>query len=74
MRRRRSLLAMDDFNRTTITLEFGNPPPLNVSTPEPPSVAQEIAMARETNDSVDLEVRDVCQTYSLFINSVTVAL
>ena len=59
-RNRRSLLAMTETNQTTITLEFGDPPPLNVSTPEAPSIAQEINMARETNDSVDLEVSEVC--------------
>ena len=59
-RNRRSLLAVTEMNQTTITLEFGNPPPLNVSTPEAPSVAQEINMAGETNDSVDLEVGKVC--------------
>ena len=60
IRNRRSLLAVTETNQTTITLEFGNPPPLNVSTPEAPSVAQEINMAGETNDSVDLEVGKVC--------------
>ena len=57
LRKRRSLLTVDEFNLTTITLEFGEPPALNVSTPEPPSIATEIAMAGETDDSVDLEVR-----------------
>ena len=55
-RRRRNLLAVNEFNFTTITLEFGDPPALNISTPEAPSVADEIAMAGETNDSVDLDV------------------
>ena len=59
-RNRRSLLAVTEVNQTTITLEFGDPPPLNVSTPEAPSVAQEINMAGETNDSVDLEVSEGC--------------
>ena len=54
LRRRRNLLAANEF---TITFEFGELPVLNVSTPEPPSVAMEIAMAGETNDSVDLAVR-----------------
>ena len=41
---------------TTVTLEFGNPPAVNISTPQPPTVAMEIANAGETNDSVDIEV------------------
>ena len=57
LRRRRNLLAANEFNYTTVTFEFGEPPALNVSTPEPPSVAMEIAMTGETNDSVDSEVR-----------------
>ena len=52
----RSLLASSGFNRTSITLEFGNPPAPNISSPEPPAVSEEIAMSKETNDSVDLEV------------------
>ena len=58
LRRRRNLLTVDEFNITTVTLEIGNPPALNVSTPESPSVAMEIAMAGETIDSVDGEVRN----------------
>lgn len=53
---RRSLLAITTFNHTSITLEFGNPPAPNITTPPPPSVAEEIELARETNDSVDLQV------------------
>ena len=64
-RNRRSLLAVTETNQTTITLEFGDPPPLNVSTPEAPSVAQEINMAGETNDSVDLEVSEGCCSTTL---------
>ena len=56
LRVRRSLLASSGFNQTSITLEFGNPPAPNITSPEPPTVLEEIAMARETNDSVDLEV------------------
>ena len=47
---------MTGFNHTTITLEFGDPPAPNITAPPPPTVAQEIIMAGETNDSVDLEV------------------
>ena len=53
---RRSLLATSTFNRTSVTLEFGNPPAPNITMTDPPSVAEEIEMAREINDSVDLEV------------------
>ena len=56
LRARRSLLAVSSVNQTNITLEFGNPPQMNITTPEPPTVADEIAMDREINDSVDLEV------------------
>ena len=41
---------------TTITLEFGDPPDVNVTQPSPPSVAEEIMMSGEVNDSVDIEV------------------
>ena len=57
VRVRRSLLAAGGFNQTSITLEFGRLPAPNVTSPEPPTVSEEIAMAREINDSVDLEVR-----------------
>lgn len=56
VRARRSLLATDGFNQTSITLEFGSPPTPNITSPEPPTVSEEIIMAREINDSVDLEV------------------
>ena len=55
-RSRRSLLAASAFNHTSITLEFGNPPAVNISMTPPPSIEEEIEMAREVNDSVDLEV------------------
>jgi hypothetical protein len=57
VRVRRSLLAAGGINQTSITLEFGSPLTPNITSPEPPSVSEEIAMAREINDSVDLEVR-----------------
>ena len=56
VRVRRSLLAVGGFNQTSVTLEFGSPPAPNITSPEPPTVSEEIAMAREINDSVDLEV------------------
>ena len=56
VRARRSLLATGGFNQTSITLEFGSLPAPNITSPEPPTVSEEIAMAREINDSVDLEV------------------
>ena len=56
VRVRRSLLAAGGINQTSITLEFGSPPASNITTPESPTVSEEIAMAREINDSVDLEV------------------
>lgn len=56
LRARRSLLASSGFNQTSITLEFGNLPTPNITSPGPPTVAEEIAKAGETNDSVDLEV------------------
>ncbi len=55
-RSRRSLLAVNEFNQTTITLEFGNPPAPNITTTTPPTIAMEIMMAGELNDSVDLDV------------------
>ena len=53
---KRSLLATNEYNHTTITLEFGDPPVMNISTPDPPSIADEVAMAGGDDDSVDLEV------------------
>lgn len=41
---------------TTITLEFGDPPVVNISTPSAPSIAMDIQLAGEVNDSVDIEV------------------
>ena len=61
LRVRRSLLSASGFNRISITLEFGNLPAPNISTSEPPTVSEEIAMAGETNDSVDLEVVKIAQ-------------
>lgn len=55
----RSLLSTSSFNRTSITLEFGNPPAPNITLVPPPSVAEEITTAREINDSVDLTVNFV---------------
>ena len=52
-RSRRSLSA---FNRTSITLEFGNPPAVNISITPPPSIEEEIEMAGEFSNNVDLEV------------------
>ena len=46
----------DLSSMTTITLEFGEPPLVNISQPLAPSVSQEIELAGETNDSVDIEV------------------
>ena len=56
MRSRRSLLAVSEFNQTNITIELGNLPAPNITTTPPPTVAEEIMMAGETNDSVDLDV------------------
>ena len=53
---RRSLLAAP-VNQTSVTLEFGNPPAMNISVASPPSIEEEIEMAREVNDSVDLQVK-----------------
>lgn len=55
MRFRRSLLAVA-VNQTSVTLEFGNPPAMNITMTSPPSIQEEIEMAREVNDSVDLQV------------------
>ena len=49
-------MAASALNRTTITLEFGNPPAMNITMATPPTIEEEIEMAREVNDSVDLEV------------------
>ena len=59
LRTRRAIA--NGVNRTTITLEFGDPPAQNVTVAEAPSIAEEIAMAGETNDSVDLMVQLVIQ-------------
>jgi hypothetical protein len=53
---RRSLLAVP-VNQTSVTLEFGNPPAMNITMTPPPSIEEEIEMARESNDSVDLQVK-----------------
>lgn len=53
---RRSLLATSTLNHTSVTLELGNPPAPIVTMTMPPTVEEEIVMAREVNDSVDLEV------------------
>lgn len=52
----RSLLQSSESSHTTITLEFGDPPVMNISTPEAPSVAEEVAMAGADDDSVDIMV------------------
>ncbi len=52
---------MNEFNQTTITLEFGNPPAANITSTPPPTIAMEIMMAGEMNDSVDLDVRTYVQ-------------
>ena len=71
VRRRRHLL--DATNHTTITLEFGNPPDVNISQPDPPTVANEIAMAGEVNDSVDIEVcLSVCLSVCLFSQRISI--
>ena len=49
---------------TTVTLEFGDPPAVNISQPSAPSIAQEIEMAGEINDSVDIEVRPAAHVLS----------
>ena len=72
-RRRRSLLATTGFNHTTITLEFGDPPAPNITAPPPPTVAQEIMMAGETNDSVDLEVSLIHRGMESSVVSIPVA-
>ena len=55
-RRRRQVGSATPPSMTTITLEFGDPPDVNISQPTAPSVAMEIEMAGEVNDSVDIEV------------------
>ena len=52
---------------TTITLEFGDPPDANVTQPSPPSVAEEIMMSGEINDSVDIEVSYLSLSLSLLL-------
>ncbi len=54
---KRSLLSADEFSQTSITFEFGDPPAMNISSPETPSVAEEVAMAGGDEESVDIEVR-----------------
>lgn len=54
--RRRRALA-NGVNHTTITLEFGDPPTPNITVVDSPSIAEEIALAGATNDSVDIMVR-----------------
>lgn len=48
---------------TTITLEFGDPPEVNISQPTAPSVAEEIEISGEVNDSVDIEVISLLHTH-----------
>ena len=58
-RKRRQVTDSGDgplSSMTTITLEFGDPPEVNVSQPSAPSVAEEIQLSGEVNDSVDIEV------------------
>ena len=55
-RRRRQIGSGAPSSMTTITLEFGDPPDVNISQPVAPSVAEEIQVAGEVNDSVDIEV------------------
>ena len=55
-RRRQVGSGASSSSMTTITLEFGDPPDVNISQSVAPSVAQEIQMAGEDEDSVDIEV------------------
>ena len=59
VRRRRevhTLPGTTTTTTTTITLEFGDPPEVNITQPSTPSVSQEIQEAGEEDDSVDIEV------------------
>ena len=59
-RRRRQLdtsASPSTTTTTTITLEFGDLPQVNITQPSTPSVAQDIQVAGEVDDSVDIEVQ-----------------
>ena len=53
--KRRSLLATDTMN--TVTLEFGDPPSMNVDPPEVTLVEDDWMENEGASDSVDIEVR-----------------
>ena len=55
LKRRRSLLATDTIN--TVSLEFGDPPSMNVDPPEVTLVEDDWMENEGTSDSVDIEVR-----------------
>ena len=55
-RRRDTSPGTTSTTTTTITLEFGDPPEVNVTQPSTPSVSQEIQQAGEEDDSVDIVV------------------
>lgn len=52
---------------TTVTLEFGEPPEVNISQPTAPSVAEEIQISGEVNDSVDIEVMPIYSYSSIVL-------
>lgn len=58
--RKRRQVGSATQTTTTVTLEFGDPPEVNISQPTAPSVAEEIQMSGEVNDSVDIEVSKLC--------------
>lgn len=67
---RRSLLETtaapeeNSTSTTNVTLEFGDPPAPNITMTSAPSVVEEIELAREVNDSVDVTVCAVGGNYS----------
>ena len=55
-RRRDTSPGTTSTTTTTITLEFGDPPEVNITQPSTPSVSQEIQQAGEEDDGIDIEV------------------
>ena len=61
LKRRRSLLATDTMN--TVSLEFGDPPSMNVDPPEVTLVEDDWMENEGASDSVDIEVRPSFKYY-----------
>lgn len=65
--RKRRQVGSATQTTTTVTLEFGEPPEVNISQPTAPSVAEEIQISGEVNDSVDIEVIPIYSCSSIVL-------